>query len=275
MKPPFPYYGAKIRMAPRIAALLPPHTTYLEPYAGSLAVLLAKEPSEVETVNDLDGDLVLFWRVLRDQPEELERLCALTPHSREEHDRSEERGAELGELERARRVWVTLTQTRGGATHKRGWRRQLAAPRRIPGEGPAFAARLAPAAERLRDVILECSDGLGLIRDYGKHEGTCIYADPPYLGATRYGNKYTHEMPDESQHRELAAALNDCRASVVLSGYHSPLYDELYDGWDRHEIETSTTQGGARSARTEVLWVKQAGDGTAREPDRQLTDAMF
>ena len=85
VKPPFAYYGGKTTLAPAIAELLPPHEHYVEPFAGSLAVLLAKRPSRAETVNDLDGDLVTFWRVLRDRPEDFERVCALTPHSRAEY----------------------------------------------------------------------------------------------------------------------------------------------------------------------------------------------
>jgi DNA adenine methylase len=88
VKPPFAYYGGKTTLAPIIANLLPQHEHYVEPFAGSLAVLLAKTPSRAETVNDLDGDLVTFWRVLRDRPDELERACALTPHSREEYEQA-------------------------------------------------------------------------------------------------------------------------------------------------------------------------------------------
>lgn len=72
-------------LAPQIAALLPAHGHYVEPYCGSLAVLLAKQPSAHETVNDIDRRLVTFWRVLRERPGELARACALTPHSRIEH----------------------------------------------------------------------------------------------------------------------------------------------------------------------------------------------
>lgn len=84
MKPPILYFGGKITIGPLIAQLLPPHEHYVEPFAGSLAVLLAKKPSPHETVNDLDDMLMTFWRVLRDRPADLERVCGLTPHSRAE-----------------------------------------------------------------------------------------------------------------------------------------------------------------------------------------------
>jgi DNA adenine methylase len=112
MKPPFTYFGGKTAIAERIVSLLPPHEHYVEPFAGSLAVLLAKPPSAMETVNDLNCDLMIFWRVLRDQLADLERVCALTPHSRAERNAAYESAPD--DLERARRVWVTLTQGRGG-----------------------------------------------------------------------------------------------------------------------------------------------------------------
>src|SRR5699024_6446277 len=83
LKPPFSYYGGKTTLAPQIAKLLPAHDHYVEPFAGLVAVLLAKEPSPMETVNDLEGDLMIFWRVLRDNREELAYVSEHTPHSRE------------------------------------------------------------------------------------------------------------------------------------------------------------------------------------------------
>src|SRR5699024_6772243 len=120
VKPPFAYYGGKTTLAPQIAALLPTHDHYVEPFAGSLAVLLAKTPSRAETVNDLDGDLMTFWRVLRDRPTEFERVCALTPHSRAELVVAADLDVE-DDLERARRVFVRLTQSRSHSMKQTGW----------------------------------------------------------------------------------------------------------------------------------------------------------
>jgi DNA adenine methylase len=84
VKPPVTYYGGKTTIAARIVSLLPRHRHYVEPFAGSLAVLLAKPPSPMETVNDIDRDLMTFWRVLRERPADLGRACVMTPHSRRE-----------------------------------------------------------------------------------------------------------------------------------------------------------------------------------------------
>jgi DNA adenine methylase len=260
LKPPFTYFGGKLSIAGQIAAALPDHEHYVEPFAGSLAVLLAKSESRMETVNDLDGDLMNFWQVLRDRPADLERVCALTPHSRAEHAASNDRDG-LDALERARRIWVLLTQGRGGHTHSRtGWR-YYQDPR---GSGSSMAdyldtdvARLAAAAARIRGVALECRPALEVVRGYGQHSGCLIYADPPYLRAVRTwtnSNGYAHEMHAESEHRELLEALLGCRASVVLSGYASPLYDDLLCTWFRREIATQASNGGTDRARAEVLW---------------------
>lgn len=257
VRPPFVYYGGKSKLAEKIAALLPEHTHYVEPFAGSLAVLLAKQPARLETVNDLDGDLMLFWRVLRDHPEALARACALTPHSRVERDLARHRPAELPELERARRVWVCLTQGRTGTLRNTGWRFDAAdhANVSMPGRLAGYVARLEAVATRLSSVSLECRPALDVIAAYGGKRRTLLYVDPPYLAEARNGHNYRHEMQTGTEHRVLADALHGCVATVVLSGYASELYDrDLYGDWYRHELPASTSQGGTWQHRTEVLW---------------------
>lgn len=259
--PPFAYYGGKTTLADRIVASFPEHRHYVEPFAGSLAILLAKAPALFETVNDLDGELMTFWRVLRDQPEELQRVCALTPHSRLEHLGAYARDEGITDLERARRVWVCLTQGRGNTLRKTGWRHFQDPGRRGPTSMPdylaAYVDRMRTAAGRIADVSLECRPALDVVSDYGRHAEVLIYADPPYLGTTRSSRQYLVEMSHVSEHRDLAEALRKCKASVVLSGYHSLLYEELYDGWSITEISTYTGQGNhteTNDRRTEVLW---------------------
>lgn len=257
MKPPTPYFGGKGTLAPWIVSLLPEHGHYVEPFAGSLAVLLAKPPSRMETVNDLDQALMVFWRILRDRPADLARACALTPHSRAEfEDAYSETGCD--ELELARRIWARLTQSRSGTLRRSGWRHYVAPGQYIsmPDYLDGYRDRLAPVAERLMRVSLECRPALEVIASYGSRPDVLLYVDPPYVGSTRgWGNNYRVEMKTEAEHRELAAALWDCSAAVVLSGYPSPLYDELYEGWHREQLAASTGNGtvGMRD-RTEVLW---------------------
>lgn len=260
LKPPFPYYGGKTLLAERIIDLLPDHRHYVEPYAGSLAVLLGKLRVPFETVNDLDGDLVHFWRTLRERPDELEVAYGLTPHARAEHlaalDAVDEPVADP--IERARRTWVLLTQGQSGGTARRtGWRffgNPGATTYSMPQYLAAYVARFGPAVARLHGVSLECRPALEIVTKYGQHDGVLLYVDPPYVLSTRTSTGYRHEMTDDD-HQELAAALRIARAAVVLSGYASPLYDlELYPDWHRITLLAGTGNGGEWRDRTEVLW---------------------
>ncbi|MFE2384472.1 DNA adenine methylase [Streptomyces misionensis] len=259
MKSPIPYFGGKQTVAPWITSLLPDCGHYVEPYCGSLSVLFAKRPSPMETVNDLDAELMTFWRVLRDRPDELIRVCALTPHGRAEMLAAHEPATD--ELEQARRVWVRLSQSLGGHLRKNGWRHYVnpsGSWTDMPGYLDGYVDRMAAVAERLHRVSLECMPALDLIAKYGRHAEVLLYVDPPYLGTTREATtRYRHEMKTADEHRELAAALTNCKATVVLSGYHSPLYDELYDGWHRYEQATTTGNGKGDKARVEVLWANR------------------
>lgn len=253
--PPIPYFGSKQTVADWIVSLLPPHKHYVEPFAGSLAVLLAKPVSPMETVNDLDQGLMTFWRVLRQRPEELIRACALTPHARAELEAAFEPA--IDELEIARRVFVRLTQARSNALQRRtGWRR-IIGPHgaSMPDYLRAYIDRLAPTAARLAGVSLECLPALDVIARYGAEPTALLYVDPPYLASTRNSTHYRQELKDAEGHRTLAEALRGCNATVVLSGYDSPLYAELYGDWHREDLATASGNAAdGNKARTEVLW---------------------
>ncbi|MFD6619947.1 DNA adenine methylase [Streptomyces albidoflavus] len=266
MKSPVPYFGSKQRIAPWIASLLPAHEHYVEPYAGGLSVLLAKRPARMETVNDLDGELMVFWRVLRERPTELLRACMLTPHSRAGLEETFAEPPAGDDLELARRIWSRLAQGRSGTLRRTGWRHYIdpaGSVTSMPGYLEAYADRLAAAAERLHTVSLECLPALTLIGKYGAQPDVLLYVDPPYLGTTRPWSNYRVEMKTEGEHRELADALADCAAAVVLSGYDSPLYAELYGDWHRYEQSTMTGNAASSKGRTEVLWANRPLGGQA------------
>ncbi|MGZ4560268.1 MAG: DNA adenine methylase, partial [Mycobacteriaceae bacterium] len=175
------------------------------------------------------------------------------------------------ELERARRVWVCLTQSRAHTLKATGWKYSQhfgINPNRISNAAylDAYVGRMEAVARRLKRVSLECRDALEVIRDYGKHPGVCLYVDPPYVGSTRHANgRYRHELQSDDGHQSLADALHACKAAVVLSGYNAPLYDELFNGWDRLTFKGSPTLSGD-SDRTEVLWSNRPlGDPTLFE----------
>lgn len=272
MKPPVSYFGGKARLAPEIASWFPAHRVYVEPFCGSAAVLFAKARSTHEILNDVDGGIVTFLRVLRDHPEELERLCRLTPYSRDEFDRASVDG-DITDIERARRWWVRSSQSFGQvATTATGWSTSI-----NRGSNNARSVwnridRFAPAAERLASVTIENRNALEIIERYDDPAGV-IYCDPPYLGTTRSAmadgkrpaGDYQHEFHSEADHQALAEVLAGAQATVFLSGYDSPLYAELFPGWHRVERRvlrrTSNGRSGACPWATEVVWTNRPLDG--------------
>lgn len=258
LKSPIQYFGAKQQIADQIVALMPAHRGYIEPYAGSLSVLLAKEPSKIEIVNDLDERLMTFWRVLRERPGELLHLADLTPHSRAELERAAAL-KDADEMELARQVWVLLTQGRSRTMKRTGWR-FYADPNGTNASFQtymdAYRSRLLPAAERLRAVSLECRPALEVIEQYGAFADNLLYVDPPYVHSSRRGARYSHEMTDDD-HREMAATLRECQATVMLSGYASSLYDELFSDWHQVQIGARSDNAVKRDV-IEVVWMNRA-----------------
>lgn len=267
MKPPFAYAGGKTRLAERIVSLLPEHAHYVEPFAGSLAVLLAKPQSPGETVNDIDGDIMCFWKVLRERPDELMRVCALTPHSRLELQHARDDRQPPDELERARRTFVRISQARGGTLRTTtGWRFYAGLDVRgatMPATLASYVERMAPAAERLAQVSLECDDYAAVLARYD-HPDTLFYLDPPYLGTTRSAGHYAIEMRSAGEHREFLQNITAVEGMVVLSGYASELYDTALTGWERVTFPAKTQNGSA----VEVLWFNPAA--AARQPHPTL-----
>lgn len=256
MKPPLAYFGAKVTIAEEIVATFPEHDAYIEPYAGSLAVLLAKPQERMEVVNDLSEDLVTFWRVLRDRTEELIHVCQLTPHSRFEMEQAKDRDIP-DELERARRVWVRLTQGRTGTLRKTGWRFYLdphGTSSAFTRYMEAYKERLAPVAERIMNVSLECRPAIEVIRAYGVLDYNLLYVDPPYLDRTRNSLGYEHEAGDEAHHIELLTELRKTKAAVVLSGYNDDLYNDMLTGWFKTTLRSRSQLG---RETTEVLWANR------------------
>ncbi|MBN7566661.1 DNA adenine methylase [Mycobacteroides abscessus subsp. massiliense] len=276
-KSPVPYFGGKSWLAPRLAGVLPPHKHYVEVCGGSLAVLLAKKRSRQETVNDLDNHLMTFWRVLRDRPDDLERVCSLTPHSRAERALAQEISSELGELEIARRVFVALTQGRSGSLTRTGWRhdlRPVSTP--MPVVLQRYAGRIGAAAKRIRGVSLECRPAVELVEAYGGVRENLLYVDPPYIvdKGIRRGGEYRVEMRSEAAHRELASACLAADAGVVVSGYSSELWDGMLDGWYRWEIPMLTSQGSGDGRRTEVLWSNRPLESLGGEGEFPLQEGV-
>ena len=260
-RPILKYFGSKWRMATRIIELLGPHISYIEPFGGSAAVLLQKEESPIEVFNDLNHDVVTFFRILRNQPLALLEQIEATPYSREEYMASMEVHDSVTDLERARCFFIRSWQGfSGSATMKRnGWRFQ----QRIYSTRETKVhldwhnlERLETASVRLRRVQIECGDALKLMKRFDGPDAV-FYIDPPYLSTVRskYWNKcaYTHELTGQD-HIHLLNLVKRLKGRVILSCYESSLYSEHLGGvWEKVQFETVNNR---TTKATEILWIK-------------------
>ncbi|MDR0487550.1 MAG: DNA adenine methylase [Treponema sp.] len=260
-RPILRYHGSKWRIAPWIISYIPKHKIYVELFGGGGAVLLQKPRSYSELYNDLDGEIANVFRVARDNGNELMEKLMLTPYSREEYITAYESTGDP--VEWARRTilrsymgFATNGSTKGHGkntypnTGFRGHRKDSGA---TPAhEWASYPECLSHITGRLKGVVIENRNALEIIPRYD-NEKTVFYADPPYLPSVRdYGTDYRHEM-SETDHIKLAEQLNLVKGSVLVSGYQSDLYNDLYKGWKRAEKKTYADRA---LPRTEVLWIK-------------------
>lgn len=261
-RPVLRYHGGKWKIAPWIIENFPGHRIYTEVFGGGGSVLLRKPRTYGEVYNDLDGEIVNLFRVIRDHDmrRRLVDALELTPFARDEFVGSYEPTDDP--VEQARRTVVRSQMGFGSAAasgHSTGFRANSNRSGTTPAHDWAnYPKGLAALGDRLTGVVIENKDAAEVIRQHDGME-TLHYVDPPYVFSTRKtGNPYCrkgyrHEMTDE-QHVQLAAVLHECTGMVVLSGYHSKLYDGLYRDWKR--MEKAAHADGARD-RTEVLWFNE------------------
>ncbi|MCS7294469.1 MAG: DNA adenine methylase [Dehalococcoidia bacterium] len=280
LKSPLFWYGGKWRLASRVVALLPPHKTYVEPFGGAAYVLFAKEPSVVEVYNDIDGDLVNFFRVLRDPEKaaELQRRLVYTPYSRSEYRYACERFSDpdLDDVERARLFFVATRQSFSGQVGQ-GWGYSVGRYNDDRRQSRAHQFRnavddLHRAAERLRTVQVECLDYREVLRKYDTPQ-TVFYCDPPYHPSTRRDlDCYRYEM-NEQDHTEFIDMMLQLQGMALVSGYDCEEYRRLdAAGWRRFEFASHAHAAGRtagtgllgasatdeRHRRTEVVWMNPA-----------------
>jgi DNA adenine methylase len=277
---PFAYYGAKAGLTEILLALMPDHECYVEPFCGSASLLFAKPRSAVETINDADGAICNFFRVLRDpvRSQKLRHLLERTPYAREEWQecRASWRYAS-DDVEAARRWYTAIMQSFSGHLVNSGWSYT-----RDASHNPAHTWRAAIDAlprfcERLVGVQIECGDFARVISAYDGPR-TLFYCDPPYLPETRSGGpdrRYTVEM-EVADHARLLDVLRSVRGMVLLSGYDAPLYQEALADWEcvRKDVvcassrtTRATTRRGqqrlSKGERTECIWRNPAAVAAA------------
>lgn len=254
-RPLLRYHGGKWKLAPWIVGLMPKHRIYVEPFCGAASVLIRKPRAYAEIINDKDDELIGLFTVVRDRGAELREALRLTPFSRREFERSYE--ASVDPLEQARRTVVRSFMGFGSNSHNKatGFR----AHSHRSGTTPAMDWKNYPEAltgviERLRGVTIENRDYAEIIAPHDAPD-TLHFVDPPYVAASRdAGGDYRHEMTD-SDHQAMAEVLHGLKGMVMLSGYASALYAEIFKGW--HCEKKAALADGAKK-RTECLWMNPA-----------------
>ena len=261
------YYGAKARIAEWVLSHVPPHVCWVDAFCGAGSITLRKSRTAFEVINDRNREVITFFRVLRDRRDDLLEALRFTPYARAEFE-----DAFLptdSDLEIARHVYVRSWQAQHGFTDIStiGWRfdkttnpvvKQTCVGRF------ADTSDLYAVADRLRKVQIECDDALKIIPRFDAPT-TLTYCDPPYVTSTRASRwqkrGYVHEFHDDD-HRRLADLLHACKGMVLLSGYPSPLYDELYPTWQRVEKQTIKN---SHAEATECLWLNPAAASAVRQ----------
>jgi DNA adenine methylase len=276
--PAIRYHGGKFRLAPWVLSFFPPHRCYVEPFGGAASVLLQKKRSYAEVYNDLDGDMVNFFRVLRD-PDLCTRLvdqCVKTPFAREEFEAAYEETDDP--IERARRLTVRAAMGFGSAGATKNvtgfridTRRSYSTAQHVWARYPDH---LGVIGSRMGGVLIENRPALEVMAEHDAPD-TLHYCDPPYVMSTRDervmrpgARYYKHELSDD-QHREFLTAAGKLNGMVIISGYDNPIYDELLAGWEKHTTSSRISSGRGTGLRTESLWLNAACSAALKRPRHQ------
>jgi DNA adenine methylase len=262
--PPLKWHGGKNYLARKIVELMPSHIHYVEPYAGGLAVLLAKNPEGFsEVVNDLNGNLCNFWNVLRDTTlfESFLRMTHATPFSEQvwlDCYEALQGNTEGTSVERAFWFFVTCRQSLAGRMDTFAPLSKTRTRRNMNEQASAWlnAVQGLPLVHsRLKRVAVLNKPALDVL---AQEDGTrtLFYCDPPYLHETRTDrDTYQHEMSEE-EHQNLLTTLLAVKGKVILSGYHSTLYDTSLRKWNFHDFElpNNAASGGKKRRMIEAVW---------------------
>ena len=255
-------HGGKSYLAAKIRALFAAHTRYCEPFFGSGAVLFAGDGEGVaEFANDLNGELMNFWRVLRDTPDRMLHYLWATPLSKDMFDEARSNLQNDDRLKRATAFFIRNRQSRQGLGRdyctptsrlRRGMNEQVSAWLSAVDGLPEFHARL-------RRVEIRCQEATDLIRELDAPE-TLFYCDPPYLHETRITTtEYGEYEMTADDHRALLGCLMGIQGKFLLSGYRNDLYDSWADrlGWRRVDfpIPNSASSKKVKAVKVECVWL--------------------
>lgn len=273
MKSILKYPGSKWNIAKDIVKLIPEHHSYVEPFFGSGAMLFTKEPSRIEMVNDLDGNVVNLFRCIQEDSKKLAARVMTTPFSREIYDAAftEEKPADC--YERAARFLVQNWQGHGFRTngYKVGWKNDVQGRERMYALWNWYRLPewIIEIAERLRKVQIENRPALEVIERFD-YKNVFMYLDPPYLLSVRTGKQYKHEMT-ETEHENLLRRVLSSNAKIMISGYESDMYNDYLKSWNKMRFKSCAEYGGRRQ---EVIWVNYE-IGVQMSIEDYIMDACF
>ncbi|HLK58073.1 MAG TPA: DNA adenine methylase [Chthonomonadaceae bacterium] len=244
---PFKWVGGKSRLRKQIINLFVPHTCYLELFSGAAWVLFGKKPSPVEVINDIDQDLINFFRVVKNRPEDLIASFEWELVARAEFERLALLDtSQLDEIQRAHRFYYLIMAGWGGELNYPRFQTSITdggGGNRLIGALKTLRDRLEPVHNRLRSVIIECLEWKACLDRYDR-EGTLTYVDPPY---PENGCNYKHNMRSWEEHRELAERLQRATCKWIYSSYDTPEIRELFP--NSHIIAVQSASGMADKKR--------------------------
>jgi DNA adenine methylase len=259
LRPPFKCHGGKKYLAKWIIDYFPANyqeMTYLEPFCGGANVLLNKDASKEEIINDLDEDIIILFRIIRDQSIQFIRKVKNIKYKEANFKTALERKEFASPLQHAINEFVLRRMSRGGMKKAFAWSNRERGGQ--PGEINAWKTvidLIPEISQRLQNVIVLNKSALQLVKVFNDSD-TLIYADPPYLPETRESpDVYKHEMTID-EHMELGDALNAFKGKVLISGYPSRLYAKMYKNWtcEKKSIANHSSQQKVKPVKLELLW---------------------
>lgn len=263
--PAIRYHGAKFRLAPWIISHFPAHRFYVEAFGGAAGVLLHKPRVGPEVYNDLDGNVVNYFRVLRDPKlrAKLAEAVTLTPYARDEFENASEPCDDM--IERARRLAVRAQMGFGSAGATKGTTGFRIDIQRPYGTAQHLWARfdrnIAQAGQRFSDVLIENRPAMDVMLQHDTPD-TLHFVDPPYVHSTRAmglgkSRGYTHEMSDDD-HARLLTFLRGLRGKVIVCGYRHPIYMDMLSDWSLSTTQARISAGRGTALREEHIWLNPA-----------------
>lgn len=228
------WIGGKSRLAKRIIERIPEHTCYVEPFAGAAWILFRKPPSKVEVLNDLQGDIVRVYRVIKHHPDELARQFDNTLISRAEFERLRATPPEtLTDIQRAARFLYLVKFSFGGTAHKQVFGYSPTTKPRAT--SLSIMAKIQEASERLSAVTVENLPFSDCIARYDR-ANTFFYLDPPYYGCEK---DYGPGLFERGDFAALAGQLAGIKGKFLLSLNDRPEIRNLFSSFRFQEVTAS------------------------------------